>query len=167
MRTIRIAWWFALFVALVPPTPAIANAVAPLSLNALVKQNATSASNAYQRYSNQIVNYNLWIEVRTTVQENLVEQNLGWLRGIRLQSRPITIEPLQVLNVGPDGNELRFFKKEDAGRAQQLQQTLARGVQNLQLRDMSGAYSKVPSVNVGRFELWLAPGVTQFGSITR
>lgn len=133
-------------------------------VKAIIQQNVNASNSAYRELvSPQVPSAQLWIQVRSEAQKKLVQDNLEWLKGVSWQGRPIDVHPLELVKDGPSGNQLRYFKTEDRGTVASLQAALAKGLPGLQVRDMSNAFRNVSWLTPGHFELWLAPGVTQFG----
>jgi hypothetical protein len=133
-------------------------------IKAIIQQNVNASSNAYkQLVTPQAQSAQLWIQVRNESQKKLIEGKLGWLKDLTWQGHPIDIRPLEVVGDGPSVSQLRYFKPEDRATVASLQASLAKGLPGIQVRDMSDAFRNVSWLRPGHFELWVAPGVTQFG----
>jgi hypothetical protein len=131
-------------------------------LEALIKQNVSTAADTTKQLSNLTAPAQLWIHVRSDSQLKLVENNLSWLKTLRVGGSAIDVGPLEVVKIGPQKSELRYFQPSDQVQARQLQSELASGIPQLQLHDLSKEYQAV-QLAPGHFEVWLAPDVSQFG----
>jgi hypothetical protein len=137
---------------------------APPPLNTLLRQNLAAARSSYSQLAKpNMLGPQLWIHVRSNSQMGLVQGNLAWLRTLRWKGAAVDIRPLQVVSYGPPATELRFFKTRDRAATLQLQAQLSSRIPQLQVKDMSAEFSQATWLKPGHLELWLAPGLTQFG----
>lgn len=133
-------------------------------LNALIQKNVSTSTNAYKQFAQQALPAQLWIQVRSPAQTQLVNSHLAWFKALRWQGRPIDIRPLQVVPDGPAVSQLRFFKAEDKTAADALRAQLAQKIPSLELKDLSGVYRQVTWLHPGHLELYLAPTLTRFSN---
>ena len=129
-----------------------------LNLN-IIQENVQDAKESYNKLSidqKQAPTARLWIHVSNPQQHSAVTENIGWLNGLKLDNRPISVQPIQTINNPPTVSQLRFFKPQDKKRAEALKRQLDALVVGLQLKDFSREYQNVKWISPGHFELWLA-----------
>lgn len=133
-------------------------------LESLIQQNIRSADKAYvqvvvppEEAKKQI---SLWIHVRSEKQAEALEKVLAQIKNIALEDAELVVRPVQLVNYGPDVNNLRFFKQDDKNDANALLTQLVDVIPNIQLRNFSKRYKKITWIETGHMELWLAPNVT-------
>lgn len=133
-------------------------------LESLIEQNIRAADKAYV----QVVAppdkvkkpINLWIHVRSEKQAKALEKVLVQIKGIALENVELVVEPVQLVDYGPQVNGLRFFKQEDKNNAKVLLAQLVDIIPNTKLRNLSKRYKTAAWIETGHMELWLAPNVT-------
>lgn len=128
----------------------------------LIEQNVRSSTSAYKRLADESKASvpQLWIHVRSQEQLRLVQSNLNWFKALSVEGRKASVRPTQLVDVGPQQSQLRYFRQADLRQAQLLLAEIRKAIPNVVLTDMSQQYQQASWIEPGHFELWLAPSVT-------
>jgi len=141
---------------------------ADAQLNELIQQNVQDAAQSYERTSSPIQrsaeSARLWVHVRNDRQKEIGEKLLKIVTNGNVEGRKIEAKPIQLVDVGPNNSQLRFFKREDEKEATELVEMLRKYIPELQLRDLSSQYANVVWLKSGHYELWLSPELIQLKS---
>lgn len=128
-------------------------------LPGLIDQNIKSAQAATARIAADSTKKapQLWIHVRTAPQMTEAQGKVDWFKTIQVSGQAVDVRPIQIVNSGPQQNQLRFFRPADRAQAQALLTELKKAIPVIALQDMSSQYRQASWIDSGHFELWLAP----------
>lgn len=93
----------------------------------------------------------VYIQVRSREQADSLE-----VLKARLEEARLVVPPVQVLNTGPSGNELRFFRRDEESEAERALAAVQQAGLSVRLVYVSG-FEESTAIRRNHFELWLAP----------
>jgi len=147
----------------VPIMIILAQSAYSAKLNELIEQNVKNSTKSFEKIldkekQNKEV-LRLWIHVRSESQKKELTAIIDWIKKIRFNGATIDLQPLQMVESGPNVSDLRFFKPQDQKIANALFAELKKGFPSLELKDLSSQYRGIDWITPGHFELWLSPDV--------
>jgi len=130
-------------------------------LDELIRKNVEDAA----QFQVSTESAQLWVHVRSEKQKEIGKKLLDILTNSSLERRKIEPKPLQLVDVGPEKSQLRFFKPQDKTEADELLEMLRKYIPQIELQDLSRQYANVGWLKSGHYELWLSPKLADLESL--